>query len=97
MVEKHISEIGCKSPYQDSQRHYRACTNRKKISESKFFQDIVSKKKYSSPCKTLENLRLDWKESKLKGKMDAKDGEFGNFGFSIYFPTHTFKEIVQSR
>ena len=97
VVEKHISEIGCTSPYQESRGQYKSCTNRKKISESKFFQDIVSKKKYSGPCKKLENLQLDWKESKRKGKMDAKDGEFGDFGFSIYFPTHTFKEIVQSR
>ena len=97
VLENHISEIGCTSPYQQSWGQYKGCMNSKTISESKFFQDIVPKQRYSIPCKTLENLRLDWKESKRKGKMDAKDGEFGDFGFSIYFATHTFKEIVQSR
>ena len=47
---------------------------------------------FSSPISKSD--QLDWSEFHVE---DAKDNEFGDFWFGIYFPVQTFKEIVQTR
>ena len=94
VLKEHKKKTGCNTQYQEVDKIYEACRSQDKIFNAKFYMDIVSRNKYQKPCKTMQNIQLDWSEFHVE---DAKDNEFGDFWFGIYFPVQTFKQIVQTR
>jgi hypothetical protein len=49
---------------------------------------------YTTPCKTMENVMIDYVESNTG---NATEDGVGDFWFSIKFPLKRFKEIGQER
>ena len=94
IVKNHISEIGCNLPYLEVGEKNEMCGNRNSISEAKLYQDFVTKKKYTMPCKTMQNIHFNWEEYNIK---DVNDTKFGDFMIGIRFSTRIFKEIIQTR
>ena len=94
VARTHAVEVGCTNPYQDIGKELLMCDDKKKMLQSKFYQDIILRKKYMKPCRVMQNIHVDWTEDNYD---DAEDGTFGEFWIGLYFLTDTFKEIIQSR
>ena len=94
VARTHAVEVGCINPYQDIGKEFPICDDKKKMDYSKFYQDITLRKQYIKPCRTMQNIHLDWTEENYD---EAEDGTFGEFWIGIYFSNDIFKEIVQSR
>ena len=94
VIEMHTSEVGCNTPYQVYHDEYENCDTQEKMLQAKLYQDIVSRKNSIRPCRTMRNIHLDWLESNYE---DGNHNETGEFWFGIHFPTHTFKQIIQTR
>ena len=94
--EQFKNETGCNNPYQEEDASLPMCNTKQQMRRSKFHLDIVDEKKYTKPCNTMENLRVEWVESNLENENTDKDG-YGEFWFSVQFYLGTFKEIVHTR
>ena len=64
------------------------------MTKFKLYQDIITRKNYITPCKAMQIANINWNEYTRE---DAKNGEFGDFGLGIYFPTSIFKKTIQTR
>ena len=96
VVKQFKKEAGCNNSYQEIDPSLPMCDTKHQIFRSKFHQGVVDEKKYTTPCNTMENLRVDWVESQLENKNMDEDG-YGEFWFSVQFFLGTFKEIVHTR
>ena len=94
VINKHITEIGCRSPYQKASGYHEVCENQELMAQFKLYQDITSRKNYKIPCKVMPIVNVEWDEYTYK---DAKNDEFGDFWVGIYFTTPIFKKIIQTR
>ena len=94
VAKMHIEESACTNPYQAIGKEYEKCQDKDEMFRAKFYQDIVSRNKYTMPCRIMQNVHLDWTENNYD---DVEEGEFGDFWIGLYFLTYTFKEIVQTR
>jgi hypothetical protein len=68
------------------------------MNRSRFEHNVVKKRKYTKPCKTLENIRWEYIEDTQDPESQSAGGNnVGEFWFGISFPLETFKEIRQVR
>ena len=90
------NETKCNMPYHEEEKSLSICNTQQlmKLSIFPLNMPVAEGHKYITPCKTLENVGIDYVESDME---KATDDSVGEFWFSISFPPHTFKEIEQAR
>ena len=95
VLKLHKKETGCTNPYQEKDKNMPVCNTQEQMARTMFGTHVVKRKKYTKPCKTVENVRIEYVESKRS--KTATGNNFGEFWFDIGFPMETFKEITQVR
>ena len=88
----HTKNTRCNNPYQKPIKDLPMCDTQELIRRALFSEYVVDQGKYEKPCKTMENVRIEYLESTMKGVQDV-----GEFWFSITFPLNRFKDIKQTR
>ena len=90
----HKNDTGCYNPYQERDENMPACNTQEQMIRSMFTTNVVKRRKYMKPCKTMENVKWEYLEYRSKY---TPGNNYGDFWFSIDFPLNTFKEITQVR
>ena len=93
VLVKHLSKIGCRSPYQMPSVDYPICDTKEKIRKSQFNLTTGEIDIYP-PCKAMEKVYYTFKETDLEA---TEWGIKGHFWASIYLYDHQFKNISKTR
>jgi hypothetical protein len=70
------------------------CNTQEQMVRSMFQETVVQRRKYTKPCKILENVRTEYLEETIK---NAGGNIPGEFWFGIFFPLNSLKQITQVR
>lgn len=90
VLVKHLSQVGCRAPYQFPSKHFPVCHSQEEMAKAKM--DFLSNTfEVNPPCKTIEKLYYTFEESSSPHLDD------GQFEVAIYFFDQQFKEILRSR
>ena len=95
VVQSFKNETGCNNPYQFHDTRLPMCNTKKQIEHAMFRQNVVEERGYTKPCKTMENLRLEWVENSYT--KISNNNTSGKFWLSIQVNSETFKEIIHHR
>ena len=100
VVKIHKNETGCNNPYQEQDRSMPVCNTKEQMIRSMFDYTVVTRQKYTKPCKTMENVRWEYLEyvyPNNKKQVVTTRNKLGGFWFGIDFHLSTFKEVTQIR
>jgi len=96
VLNRFKTETECNAPYYEIEKNLPICNTKQLMNLSALPLSIAVAEghKYIPPCKTMENVRIDYVESNMK---QATEDSVGEFWFSISFIRDGFKEIDQLR
>ena len=96
VINRFQNKTKCNTPYHEEEKNLPICNTQQLMDLSVLPLNVAASESQEdiNPCKTLENVRIVYVETKME---NAKGGSVGRFWLSIEFPQHKFKEIVQER
>ena len=90
ILEKHLGNVGCRRPYQESKTIKQICSNANAMSKCGLYPSNIVMKMFNEPCRTLEKADYKFLDSKTTSRNIPKDA----FDIKFYF-NNRYKEIVQ--
>ena len=93
VLNYHVTNVGCKAPYQLLNKDVPICSSKEKMAEARMPLNIETKRKYPFPCKAMEKILYTYSEFEIMTNWKGR----GKFAVSVYFFDQGFKEITQSR
>jgi hypothetical protein len=96
VINRFRNKNKCNAPYYEQEKNFSTCSTQQltKLYLLPRPRAITAKQEYITPCKTLDNVRIDYVESNME---NAAEDSVGEFWFSIGFPLYKFKEIDEVR
>ena len=96
MFNRLEEETGCRSPYHSYKKETKMCESKDQIRRSFFHyqKPTFADRKYSKPCLSMENVRMEFDETGSVG--NATEG-YSEFLVGIYFYIDSYKEILNTR
>ena len=88
VLETHLSNLGCRSPYHVAESNYSVCSNKEKMKQSLIYPSDILMKKFCHPCRSLEKVSYIYEEATIK------DIPNGTFEMKFFFNSR-YKETVQ--
>ena len=95
LLQRHVSDIGCKSPYQSSiNSSVPLCNNKTGMLRAKLGPDQHEEIGLQPPCRSVEKIEYSYVEHELNASVWSGQG---NFWIELIFTYQRFREITQSR
>ena len=105
VLRRFEKQVGCRSPYQTSNKIHRMCDSQDQIRRFFDYQAMIADGIYQMPCNTMENIIVDFLET-IDGESEAVESQdkllndnkgFGYFWIGIGFYASSYKEVINKR
>ena len=97
MMDIHKNETKCNIPYVKLDTKFPPCNGKELMKRGLVEQHIGERGNRLKPCKTMENINVQYVETPTTFDMSTIRERIGEFWFSVTFKNPTFKEIEQKR
>ena len=97
VLQLHRNEIKCNIPYLKPDQKLPMCRSKELMERGLFEKSIVERKNLLRPCQTMENMDVEYFESRVSTRNTSVGEHVGQFRLDITFKNPTFKEFEQKR